>query len=168
MLATVCAFYYQAAGNGYILNPHGNTSSIITQFLAVLLPVLLWIVSNWCLTTLFDGEGSFKDVFVATGYALTPMILVLVPATLFSNIILAEEATLLSLLVVLGYVWAGILLFTGMMITHDYSMFKSVVTALGTIIGMAIVMFIAVLFGTLVGKIISFVMNIVTEISYRM
>lgn len=42
-------------------------------FMSVALPVALWVLANWCLTTLFDGEGTLKDVYIATCYALTPL-----------------------------------------------------------------------------------------------
>lgn len=32
-----------------------------------------WCLSNWCLTCLFDGEGTFGDIFKATAFALVPM-----------------------------------------------------------------------------------------------
>jgi hypothetical protein len=59
------------------------------------------------------------------------------------------------------------LIFFGMMVTHDYSMGKNFITVLGTIVAMVCIMFIAILFTTLVGKLVSFVTNIVTELQYR-
>ena len=68
----------------------------------------------------------------------------------------------------LRFVWAGMLIFLGTMVTHDYSMGKNVITVLGTIVGMVFIMFLAVLFTTLIGKIVSLITNIVTEIQYRL
>ena len=62
----------------------------------------------------------------------------------------------------------GILIFFGMMVTHDYSMFKNILTSGGTILGMVVIMFIAILFSTLLGKLLSFVTNIITEVQYNM
>ncbi len=80
----------------------------------------------------------------------------------------ATETGILSVLNALAFVWVGLLLFFGMMVTHDYSIGKNVLTTLGTILGMVCIMFIAILFSTLLGKLVSFVTNIVTEIQYRM
>ncbi len=164
---TIVAFYYQAIGQGYVMNPTKEYSTIGGVVLSVVVPLALWMISNWCLTTLFDGEGSFKDIFVATCYALLPLVLIMIPTTIASNFVLANEVNILTLLNAIAFIWAGMLLFFGMMVTHDYSMGKNVLITLSTILGMVIIMFIALLFTTLFGKVIGFVTNIVTEIQYR-
>ncbi len=168
ILITILSFYYQSIGQGYILNPEGVYSSILVQFAAVLAPLFLWVVGNWCLTTLFEGEGSFKDIFIACSYSLAPIPLMVIPSTIASNVITESETAIISLLVTVGYIWLGLLIFAGMMVTHDYSLGKNVLTSLGTIVAMAFIMFLAILFTTLLGKVVSFVTNIVDEISFRM
>ncbi len=167
IIITVLAFFYQAVGTGYVQNPHGSYSTVIDQAISVLVPFALWAIANWCLTTLFDGEGSMKDIVIALGYALIPMTLVLIPTTIASNFLLVEELDILSMIVTIGYIWTGLLIFLGMMVTHDYSMGKNVLTTVGTLIGMVFIMFVALLFTTLIGKIAGFISNIVTELNYR-
>ncbi len=168
ILITVLAFYYQAIGQGYVMNPQGSVSSIFAQALSVLLPFFLFAVANWCLTTLFDGEGSLKDIIIAISYSLVPLILTVVPATIISNFVTKQESDIVSLLITFGFIWTAMLIFLGMMVTHDYSLFKGVTTTLGTIVGMAFIMFVGILFTTLLGKIVGFVSNIILEINYRM
>ena len=165
---TVVTFFYQAIGQGYLFNPRGAYSTIFTQLVSVVVPLLLFITANWCLTTLFEGEGSFKDVFVAVSYSLVPVPLLIIPATIMSNMVAINEKSFVNLLVSLAFVWAGFLIFFGTMVTHDYSLGKNVITVIGTIVGMVFIMFVALLFTTLLGKMVGFVSNIITEISYRM
>ncbi len=164
----ILTFFYQGVGTGYIFNPRQTTTTIFVQITAVVVPVVLWVVANWCLTTLFDGEGSLKDIFIATCYALVPLPILIVPSVLYSNVALATESTIINLLVSFAFVWAGLLIFFGMMVTHDYTFSKNVLTTIGTIIGMAIIMFIGILFSTLLAKVVSFVSSIITEITFRM
>ena len=164
----IVCFYYQAIGTGYVLNPEGSYSTIFVQLLSVGLPFILWVVANWCLTTLFEGEGSFKDIFIASSYSLSPLPLILIVSTIMSNFVTFEESGIVTMLVVVAYVWAGLLLFFGMMVTHDYSFAKNLLMCLATILGMAVIMFVGFLFSSLVGKMVSFVSSIVSEISYRM
>lgn len=164
----VLVFTYQSVGRSYMFNPRGTYSSIGTQFLSVCIPVVLWVVANWCLTTLFDGEGSAKDILIATGYSLAPLPLLLVPATLLTHILSSSEAGIITLITSFAWIWVGLLIFFGTMITHDYPMFKNVATCIGTILGMAIIMFLCILFATLVSDMVGLVRNIVTEITYRM
>lgn len=164
----ILSFYYNSIGRGYLLNPTGEYSTIFAQAGSVILPLALWVVSNWCLTTLFEGEGSFKDVFVATCYSLFPLVLTLIPATIFSNVVTSAETGIISLLVGLGYVWTGLLIFFGTQTTHDYSLGKNIVMTVATIVGMAIVMFIGILFTSLISNMVSFVTNIIVELQFRM
>ena len=165
---TVATFYYQAIGQGYLFNSRGTYSTIFTQFVSVVVPLLLFITANWCLTTLFEGEGSFKDIFVAVSYSLVPVPLLIIPSTIFSNVVAENEKSFVNLLVTFAFIWAGFLIFFGTMVTHDYSLGKNIITVIGTIVGMVFIMFVALLFTTLLGKIVAFVSNIITEISYRL
>jgi hypothetical protein len=135
---------------------------------AVVVPLLLWTVSNWCLTTLFEGEGSMKDIFVACCYCLTPLVLIILPCTIASNFLTASEGGILTMLNTFAYLWLGILLFFAMMVTHDYSVGKNILTCIASIVGMAFIMFIGILFSSLMAKIVSFVTNIIEEINYRL
>ena len=109
-----------------------------------------------------------KDIYIASTYSLLPLILTMIPATIASNFILANEVKTVSLITTIGLIWMGLLLFFGTMVTHDYTIGKNVITVLATLVGMICIMFIAILFSTLLGKLVSFVTNIVTELRYRM
>jgi hypothetical protein len=149
-------------------NPRGNYSSIAMQFASVCIPVALFAAANWCITTLFDGEGSIKDIVIATGYSLAPLPLLIIPATLLTHILSSSESGIITLLNSFAFIWLGLLLFFGIMITHDYPMVKNFVTVIVTIVGMAFIMFLIILFATLVSDMFGLVSNIITEISYRM
>ena len=165
---TILAFYYQNIGQGYISNPRGLYSTFFAQITGVLLPLFLFVIGNWCLTTLFEGEGSLKDVFIACSYSLAPLPLFIVLTTLFSNVALKTEIDMLDMLVTFGFIWLGFLLFFGTMTTHDYTLGKNVLTIIGTLVAMIFIMFIALLFTTLLGKVVGLFSNIITELSYRM
>lgn len=165
---SIIAFMYQSIGRGYIVNPEQESSNFIMVALSLILPIALWIIANWCLTTLFDGEGSIRDIYIATCYSLFPLPFFIIITTFASNFITLGEVSIINLAMNIAYFWVGFLLFFGMMTIHDYSLGKNVLTSLGSIVGMAFIMFIAVLFSSLIGKIISFIFNIGLELSYRL
>ena len=164
----IATFYYQAIGQGYLLNPFSKPASVWAQVFGVLVPLLLFVLANWCLTTLFEGEGSFKDIFIAAGYSLVPIPLLVIPVTVYSNFCVTTEIDIITLITTFAFIWLGLLLFLGTMVTHDYSMGKNVIICLSTIVGMVFIMFLAVLFTTLVSKIVGLITNIVDEIQYRL
>ncbi len=165
---TVIAFFYNAIGEGYLFNPEENYTNIFVVAAAVVGIVILWAVSNWCLTTLFDGEGSFKDIYIATCYSLAPLPLFVIVSTILSNVLTTTEGAIVTLVMAIGIVWTALLLFFGTLVTHDYPMGKNVITILGTLLAMIIIVFIILLFGTLVLRMITFVGSIFKEISNRM
>ena len=168
ILLAIATFYYQAIGQGYLLDPFASLASVWAQIFGVLVPLFLFVLANWCLTTLFEGEGSFKDIFIACSYSLLPIPLLVVPVTIYSNFCITTETDIIGFISTFAFIWLGLLVFFGTMVTHDYSMGKNVITVLGTIVGMVFIMFLAVLFTTLVGKIVSLITNIVDEIQYRL
>ena len=74
---------------------------------------------------------------------------------------------MISLFTTIGFVWCAMLLFFGLMVTHDYSMFKNLLIVICTVVGMAIIIFMALLFSGLISKMVSFVSSIITELAYR-
>lgn len=164
---TIIAFIYQSIGRGYIMDPMQDSANFLMMALSVILPIGLWVVANWCLTTLFDGEGTIQDIYIATGYALFPLPFFIIATTFLSNFVTLDEVSIINLFLNIAYLWVGFLLFFGMMTIHDYSLGKNVLISIFTVVGMAFIMFIAVLFSSLIGKIISFIYNIGLELSYR-
>ena len=168
LVLTILAFFYKSVGTGYIFNSDPkNYSTIFASILSVGVPFFLFVVANWCLTTLLDGEGTFKDVFIASGYAIAPMPFLIILSTIVSNFLAINETALMTMINTVAFIWVGILLFFGIMITHGYSFGKNVITIIATIIGMAFIMFLAILFSSLMTKIVSFVYSIIEEINYR-
>lgn len=167
-VAIILIFFYNSIGLGYIMNPYGSYSTVFSVAISILVPLFLCVIANWCLTTLFDGEGSFKDIFVCVSYALVPLMFTMIIGTLLSNVVLANEVDMVNLLMNIGWIWTALLLFFGLMVTHDYTIGKNLLMVICTLLGMVIIMFVGVLFSTLVQKMISFVTNIIVEVNYRM
>ena len=171
LVMVIIAFVYQSFGQGYIVAGNAGASaagSAISQAVGILVPLLLFVTANWCFTTLFDGEGSFKDVYIATCYAASPLSYLTIAATIISNFVTESETGFVSLVTGVAWVWFALLLFFGIMITHDYSISKNILTFVVSVVGMAIIMFLVILFSGLMMRMTSFIANIATEVSFRM
>lgn len=162
---------YNSVGMAYIFNPYsayaGNGFNFFYSIATVIVPLALWCVANWCITTLFDGEGTLKDIFISTSYSLLPMTLTLIPATLLSNIAVEGEGAMITLVSTLGFIWMGLLIFFGTMTTHGYSMGKNILATLGTILGMLFIMFLIMLFFNLIRGMVGFVTGLIEEIAMQ-
>ncbi len=152
----------------YLFNSaYGTKISIMNEVLLVMMPLLLWSLSNWCVTTLADGEGSIKDVYVFTCYALMPMALFTILNTVLSHFIILDEAMYITFFTSLSVIWSGFLIFSGNTQTHRYSVGKSVLSILMAVIGMAIIVFIALVIFTTYQQIYGFIDSIFKEVTYR-
>ena len=165
---TIIAMFYNAIGKGYLFNPEDKYSTIFVSIISVAIPVVLWSVANWCLTTLFDGEGSFKDIYIATCYALSPLPIFVIVSTVLTNVLTSDQSSMVNLIITFGFIWTVMLLFFGTLVTHDYSLGKNVITILGTILAMVVIMFVILLFSSLVMKMVTFVIAIFKEVGNRM
>lgn len=165
--ATVVAFVYQSQGQGYYYNPQGNSGSLFGQMFSVIIPFALVIIANWCFTTLFDGEGSLKDIFIAVSYSLFPVPILVIVSTILTNFMVGTEGQVTTMIVTIAYIWMGLLMVLGLQVTHDYSSGKNILTVIATLVGMVFIMFIAVLFTSLLTKMSTFVTTIISELSYR-
>lgn len=141
--------------------------NMFMEFISVIVPFLLWSAVNWALTTLMDGKGTIRDIYIAGAYALTPIFLVNIPAIIISNYITIDEGTFYYLFLTLATAWALILLFLGTGVIHDYSLGKTVLTTIATIIGMGIVIFVSLLFVDVIDRIFRFFGEIYIEVSFR-
>ncbi len=142
--------------------------NIIHQIAAVLIPVLLWCVANWSITVLMDGEGRFRDIFMATCYATMPYMVTTFIGVLLSNVIAADEATFMYLIVNIGLFFTGLLLFTGMVTVHQFTVKKSILALILTIAAMAFIAFLAVMFMSIVNDLINFIKGVIVELELRM
>jgi hypothetical protein len=139
----------------------------ITQLLTIVFPFFLWCVSNWAITTLMDGEGKFKEIVMATGYALVPIVLLYVPIPIASRFMVEEETAFYYLVISISSIWFVALLFVGTMTVHQYTAFKTIMTMILTVIVMGIIVFLGTLVMSMMQQIYEFIVNIYREIIFR-
>ena len=128
---------------------------------------VVFCVANWSITCLLEGEGRFKDILTAVGYALLPLILTYIPATIISQFIASNEEAFYTIIIGIGTAWTGIMALIGIMTIHNYSLGKTIVTLILTIVAMLIIIFLFMLLSSLVDQVYLFLRSIYTELIYR-
>lgn len=142
--------------------------NVLLELLKLWAPVLLFCVCNWCVTSLMEGEGPFRDIVMAAGYASFPLVLLFPIATLLSRILTQDEGDIYRVLLTVALLWMLALLVCANRQIHNYSMSKSVAVLGITVAVMAFVVFLLILVFAFAGQIAAFVSDIYTEISLRM
>jgi len=139
----------------------------IIVVMRVVLPIFLWTVANWGLTTLMDGKGKMFEIYMTLAYALTPYVIINAVLILLSQFITYEEGAVYWVLAGFAVIWTGILILAGMMMVHDYSLTKAIFSSLLTVVGMGLMVFIFVVFFSLVSDAVAYFFSLYNEILFR-
>jgi hypothetical protein len=142
--------------------------NILQEFLSIAVPILLFCLANWSVTSIMDGEGTFAQIFIAFAFAMVPLVLSLVPTSILSHGLSLDEAAFFHALRVVAMLLTAFLVISGSMTIHNYSMGKTLWTLLATIVAMGIIVFLGLLFVVFIEQVWSFVATIWRELSYRM
>jgi len=139
----------------------------VIVIMRTILPVFLWVVANWSLTTLMDGKGRMPEIYMAVCYALAPSVIINAVMIVLSRLITFDEGAIYWVLAGFSVFWTAILILTAMMMVHDYSLTKAVLSSLLTIVGMGIMVFIFVVFFSLISDAVSYFVSLYKEILFR-
>ncbi len=142
--------------------------NVFEEMGSLALPFLILCIANWAMTTLFDGKGRFRDIYIAMCYALVPYILIQLPMILVSNMLTFEEASFYSVLLTISVIWCVFLVFVGLMEVHDYGPGKTLVFLVVTVLGAAVIIFLILVFFSLLSDAISYFVSLYREIFFRL
>ncbi|WP_262677906.1 YIP1 family protein [Paenibacillus sp. J5C2022] len=112
--------------------------NIIKIGLQFLLIWFAWVVCNYLISSIYRGEGRFKDVFISSAYALVPLVLIGIPLALMSNAMTIAEGAIYQYLLNGMYVWVGLMFFWKVQSLHSYTVGETVVNISLTIFSMLV------------------------------
>ena len=158
----------RSGSTGFIVKDNTVSAlNVIKELFSVILPVILWCTANWSTTTLMNGKGSFRDIYIALAYSLIPFILFQIPLTLLSNVITEDELMYHTFFCAVQILWTGFLILISTMTIHEYTFYKTIVTILLTLIVAVIILILAVVFIALLQQSFNFFYQVYQEIIFR-
>ncbi|MDE5569491.1 MAG: YIP1 family protein [Ruminococcus sp.] len=146
---------------------YDKTFSIIPYIASSFVIFFAWVIGNNAVSTFLDGEGSFKNIFIYSSYALVPYIAQSLIDTLLSHFLIKDELVFMQALRITGIIWSAVLLFSAIKAVHRYTFMRTVASILLTIMAMFIMLFLLILFMALIQQMYLFISSLYTEISYR-
>jgi tetratricopeptide (TPR) repeat protein len=107
----------------------------------------LFMVSNYLDTSLHDGIGNPKQIYLMFTYSLGPIMIAFILNTILSHYLTLNEAFFITSIMNVGVVYTAVLILLGVIETHEYrgkKAFKSILMSLLFTIIMIIVVIIIV------------------------
>lgn len=122
-LERLFAIFYE----GGSFNTHElATFSLANEFIAFMGPIFLFIVANYLVCAVSNGEGKFKDVYQSTIYALSPLIVFWPLVVFISRYLTLNEAFIYEASMSILLMWSGILMFFMIKDIHNYGVLETI------------------------------------------
>jgi len=169
----VCALFFQQFAYARLYgfqyySDYDKIFNIVPYIVSSFVLFGTWVTANWAMCTLFDGEGSMRNIFIYSAYALVPYIAGYLTGTALSHLFVRDEYVFIRLIQTAGFIWSFVLMISAIKSVHQFTLGKTVALILLTVAAMAAMLFLLVLLLTLIQQMLIFVFSIFTEIFYRL
>ncbi len=165
-ISFVIVYLIDIYATGYLFRST-NMNQVWIRFMIVVSTFGLFVLVNYLVSTLNDGKGRLKDVFIASSYALLPFVLFTLPLTLISHVLTYNEIFIYNFYSDIVLVWTFLLLFVSIQAIHSYRFLETIRNTLLIVFGMFIVTLLGLLIYSFLGQIIMFIVSIIKEVIYR-
>ncbi|MEF3302734.1 YIP1 family protein [Paenibacillus sp. GYB003] len=141
--------------------------NIIGLLLQYALIWLGWVVSNYLVSSIYRGEGRFKDVFVGSAYALIPLVLIGIPLAIISNAMTLSEQAIFDFLQNVLYIWTGLMVFWKIQSLQNYSVGETIMNIFLTIVAFMTLAILALVVLGLSSDLKDFIYEVYQEVRLR-
>jgi len=153
---------------GFIFNANRiEDMNLFLDLALLILPFGLFVVANYMVSTITDGEGRFKHVYIGTVYALSPALVLLLPITLISNILTLNEGFIYYFALQVMIVWSLVMLFIMIKEVHDFTVAKTFGNIFLTIFAMFIAVLVFFVLYVLFDQVFNFIYTMIQEVMLR-
>lgn len=155
-------------GRGFIFAFDGIDSNQIFFMSAVfILLCVLFVIGNYLVSSINEGEGSIKKIFIMLPYALSPYLVITPFMVIATHILTQNEAFLITLAWIISLCWSAVLIFIGLREIHNYDTKETVKNVLLTLFFMIIAIVVMAIVYLLWSQVTAFIKNIWMEVQYR-
>lgn len=137
---------------------------LITLFVCAL---ALFIIVNYLISTINDGEGSFKNVYISTIYSLAPYLVFILPITLLSRVLTLNEAFIYEFSMQIIIVWSLLNICIMIKEVHNYTISETIKNILLTLFGSLITVTVLIIVYILLNQVYEFIYSLILEVSIR-
>jgi hypothetical protein len=114
-----------------------------------------------------DGEGSFKNVFICTGYAFIPVIIFLPIITVLSYAFTMNEGFIIYLCTGVAVVWSVINIYLVVQELHNFNFGNAILNIVMTLLAVLIALVGFLIVYLMFQQAISFIGDLYREVLFR-
>ncbi len=137
-----------------------DINAIVIGFAAIL---ALFVICNYLVTSIKDGDGSLGQVYMIPAYGVLPAMVSMAIVIVMSYVLTYNEAFLLTIIMAIGIVWSIINIFLGLQTVHDYTMKETLLSLVITFVFFIIVTIITLIIIIMWEQLWQFLKSIGTE-----
>jgi len=157
----------QLWGGFMYVSPDPNSVNSLLVLAGTVGLALLWVVSNWLISSLMEGKGSFREIFIITGYSLIPMLIYYAVFFVVSHFMVPSAVSALDVFKIICYIAMAAILACGLIQIHEFEMRNVIKATLITVLSILLIIFILFVVYTLLQSFIGFIINVYSEIVLR-
>ncbi len=150
---------------GFIFNPSDvETISVMGIFVSSIAIILLFVVCHYLISSIVQGNGKLKDVFIATIASFAPVIIFLPFVIIISRFLTLNESFIYSFSTIGLWGWSFILLFFMIKEIQELEVGETIANILLTAVTMILFVAFGFLLYALASQIINFIKEVVMEV----
>ena len=112
-----------------------DMGAVVVGFFAIL---ILFIVCNFLVTSITDGDGTLKQVYMIPAYGVMPAMISMLVTIGMSYFLTYNESFILTTIMAIGVCWSIATIFEGLATVHDYDFKHTVLSLIITVVFMLI------------------------------
>lgn len=138
-----------------------DMGAVVVGFFAIL---ILFIICNYLVTSINDGDGTFKQVYMIPAYGLIPAWISMIAVIALSYVLTYNESFILTVILVVGVGWTIANIFEGLSTVHDYSFGQTIVSLIITFVFMLIAAIVVVIVIIMWNQLYDFLITVGKEV----
>lgn len=124
----------------------------------------LFISCNYLVTSINDGNGTLKQIFMVPAYGSLPAMAALLAVTVVSYGLTYNESFLLTIIMIVGITWSLVTIFIGLQTVHQYTFKEAVMSIFLTVIFMVIIAVMLITISIMWNSLWSFITSVGKEL----
>ncbi len=140
---------------------------IFEEAVSIFGPIFLFVSANYLVSSIRDGEGRFKDVYVGLSTVLLPAIILLPFTTLISQVLTFNESFIFDFFIGLLYALSGFYLIFMIKEIHYYEVKQTIFNAFITLFTALMMVVMAFIVYLLIGEVVQLILDIIREVTVR-